>query len=71
MLDLLTVQGSALGKKHGEYTGYTGTHGMPDWPESLLLKEDLPQALAGNLYALITQRNISTINHLLFLYCLF
>lgn len=57
MLYLLTVQGSAWGKRHGEYTACTGTHGMPDWPENPALTEDLPQASAGTLYALITWRS--------------
>lgn len=57
VLYILTVQGSAWGKRHGEYTAYTGTHGMPDWPESLVLTGDLRQASAGTLYALITKRN--------------
>lgn len=59
MLCVLTVQESAWGKRHGECTAYTGTHERPDWPESLVLTEDLPQASAGTLYILITQKDVS------------
>ena len=50
---LLTVLGSAWGRRHGGCTVYIETHGMPDWPENLVLTEDQPPASTGTQYALM------------------
>lgn len=39
---VLTVLGSASGRRRGGCTGCTGTPGTPDWPGSLWPRADLP-----------------------------